>query len=190
MKDSRVLATTYRGVRRLHVSADAVSDAMCSSNEPAKNLAKYDGIYEPLVKGRAARHSLWLISKHENGRTEVFTIHPGSGRETLPIFSHEEEAETFLWLGSPGADWRARETTAEELVALLYGPCASVGKVALDPLPLFGDKAMGGLVSLLREDFVQNLVDERLPRASCWGSSKPEVPVGSRLSENSRRRRV
>jgi hypothetical protein len=174
----------------LHVSADAVSDAMRSSNEPAKNPATYEGIYEPLVKGRAARRPLWLISKHENGRTEVFTIHPGSGRETLPIFSHEEEAETFLWLGSPGAGWRARETTAEELVSLLYGPCAGVGTVALDPLPLFGDKAMGGLVSLVREDFVWNLVDDREPRASCRYSFEPETPAGSRLSENFGRRRV
>jgi hypothetical protein len=163
---------------------------MCSSNEPAKNPAKYEGMYEPLVKARAARHPLWLISKHENGRTEVFTLHSGTSRETLPIFSHEVEAETFLWLGSPGAGWRARETTAEELVSLLYGPCAGVGKVALDPLPLFGDKAMGGLVSLLRKDFVRNLVDEREPQVSCRGSSRPEVLAGSRLSENPRRRRV
>ena len=154
----------------MQVSADAVSDAISSNNEPTKNHAKYEGLSEPLVKGRAARRSLWLISKHEKGQTEIFIIHPGSGRETLPIFSHEDEAETFLWLGSPGAGWRARETTAGELVSLLYGPCVDVEKVALDPLPLFADKAMGGLVSLLREDFVRNLIDEREPRASFRGS--------------------
>lgn len=154
----------------MHVSTDAVSDVMRSNDEPTKCRAKYGEGFVPLVKGKAARRPLWLISKHENGRTEVFTIHPGSGRETLPIFSHEEEAETFLWLGSPGAGWRARETTAGELVSLLYGPCVDVEKVALDPLPLFGDKAMGGLVSLLREDFVRNLVDEREPRVSCRDS--------------------
>jgi hypothetical protein len=187
---SDIFAITHQGVGRLHVSADAVSDVMRSNNEPAKNPATYEGIYESLVKGRAAPRSLWLISNHENGRTEVFTIHTGTGRETLPIFSHEEEAETFLWLGSPGAGWRARATTAGELVSLLYGPCAEVGKVALDPLPLFGDEAMGGLVSLLREDFVRTLVDEREPRASCQASFEPEAPAGSRLSEDFGRRRV
>ncbi len=69
------------------MSADAVSDAKCSSNEPAKNPAKYEEIHEPLEKGRVARRPLWLIAKHENGRTAVFTIHPDSDRETLPIFT-------------------------------------------------------------------------------------------------------
>jgi hypothetical protein len=172
------------------VSDDVVSDAMRSSNEPAQHPANYKGKHKPRLKGRAGRRLLWLISKHENGRMEVFTIHFDSGSETLPIFIHEEEAETFLWLGSPGAGWRARETTAGELVSLLYGPCAGVVKVALDPLPLFGNKAMCGLVSLLREDFVRNLINERGPRASCRGSSKPEMPAGSRLSRNFRRRIV
>ncbi len=173
------------------MSADVAADGLRSSKEPAQNPAKYKGKHKQRVKGRAGRRPLWLISKHDNGRIEVFTIHTDSGSETLPIFSHEEEAETFLWLGSPGAGWRARETTAGELVSLLYGPCAGVVKVALDPLPLFGDKeAMCGLVSLLREDFVRNLVNERGPRASCRGSSKPEMPAGSRLSRNFRRRIV
>ena len=114
----------------------------------------------------------------------------GSGRETLPIFSHEEEAEMFLWLGAPGACWRATETTAEELVSLLCGPCANVRKMALDTLPLFGDAAMAGLVSLLREDFVRNLMDEREPRAPCHSSFEPEAPAGSESSDSFGRRIV
>lgn len=190
MKDSRVFVSGHKGVERLRVSADVVSDTARSNNEPTKNHAKYGGLSEPLVKSRAARRPLWLIAKHENGRTEVFTIHPGSDGKTLPIFSHEEEAEMFLWLGSPGAGWRARETTAGELVSLLCGPCADVGKVALDPLPLFGDEAMAGLVSLPREDFMRNLIDEREPRIPCRGSFEPEEPVGSGFSESFGRRRV
>lgn len=169
--------------------AYTVSDAMRSNNEPAQNPGKCGAINEPLVKDKPVWHPLYLISKHENGQTEIFTI-PGSGRETLPISSHEEEAEMFLWLGAPGAYWRARETTAGELVSLLYGPCTDIEKVALDPLPLFGNKAMGGLVSLLREDFVRNLVDEREPRAPCKGSFEPEATAGSRLSESFGRRNV
>ncbi len=190
MKGSDIFAIRYKGIGRLRVSADAVSDAVRSNNEPTKNHAEYGGLSAPLLKGRVARRSLWLISKHENGQTEIFTIHPGSGRETLPIFSHEDEAETFLWLGVPRAGWRARETTAGVLVSLLCGPCADVGRVALDPLPLFGDAAMGGLVSLLREDFVRNLVSEREPQTSYQGSFEPEALTGSRLSENVVRRRV
>ncbi|MDP8974320.1 MAG: hypothetical protein M3N45_14415 [Actinomycetota bacterium] len=190
MKDSRVFAFTHDGLEHSHASAHAVWNAVRSNNEPMKNHAKYGELPKTLAKSGAARRLLWLISKHENGSMEVFTIHSGSGRETLPIFSHEEEAETFLWLGSPGAGWQARETTAGELVSLLYSPCADVEKVALDPLPLFGDEAMGGLVSLLREDFVRNLVDEREPWTSCQGSFGPEAPAGSESSETFGRRRA
>lgn len=189
MKDSRVLAIVYRGVGYLRAWAYTVSDAMRSNNEPAQNPGKYGAINEPLVKDKPVRRPLYLISKHENGQTEIFTI-PGSGRETLPIFSHEEEAEMFLLLGAPGAYWRARETTAEELISLLCGPCVGVRRVALDPLPLLDDAAMGGLVSLLREDFLRNLVDEREPRAPWQGSFGPEAAAGSGLSENARRRRA
>lgn len=99
----------------------------------------------------------------------MFTINPGTARETLPIFGHEVEAEMFLLFGKPGVAWRARETSAEELVALLCGPCANVGKVALDPLPLFGDEAMAGLVSLPRRVFVRDLMVQGRLRMPCVG---------------------
>ena len=120
------------------MSASAVWNAIRLNNEPAKNHTEYGRFPAPLAKSSVAGRPLWLIAKHENSRAEVFTIHPGSVRETLPIFSHEEEAQMFLWLGAPGAGWRTRETTARELVWLLCGPYADVGKVALDPVPLFG----------------------------------------------------
>lgn len=172
----------------MYVSPDAVSDAIRSNNEP-KNHDKCGGA-EPDMTSRAARGSLWLIARHENGRTEIFTVHPGSHRETLPIFSHEEEAEMFLWLDAPGAGWRARETTAESLVSLLYGTCVGVGEVALDPLPLFDHGAMAGLVSLLREDFVRNLIDEREPQASRQGSFERGMPGAPGFSGSFERRRA
>ncbi len=100
---------------------------------------------------------LWLIAKHENGQMKILTTNPGSERETLPIFSHEEEAEMFLWFGAAGTGWWVRETTVGELVSVLYGPCVGVKKVALDPLPMFDDEAMVNLVSLGRGDFLRTL---------------------------------
>jgi hypothetical protein len=43
----------------------------------------------------------WLITKNESGRLEVLTIdrQDEEGEEVLPVFSHQEEAEMFLWLG-------------------------------------------------------------------------------------------
>ena len=119
-----------------------------------------------MTRSWVVRRPLWLITKHENGRMVVLTIEHGSDGETLPIFSHEEEAEIFLRLGAPGIDWEARETTAEELISVLCGPCAEVKKVALDPLPVVGGEMMIDLVSLGRENFVRSLVGEREPSAS------------------------
>lgn len=172
------------------MSTSAVSDTTRSNNESTKNHAKYGRSCDLLIKSGTARRPLWLIAKQENVRLDVLTIHSDSDGETLPIFSHEEEAEMFLWLGTLEAGWRARETTAGELVSLLYGLCAVVGKVALDPLPLFGDDAMAGLVSLPWEDFVRNLIGEHELRAPCQGSFESEARADSRFSESFGRRRV
>jgi hypothetical protein len=54
---------------------------------------------------RAARErpgtTYWLIAKKETGPLEVLTIdgNDEEGEEVLPLFSHQEEAEMFLWLG-------------------------------------------------------------------------------------------
>jgi hypothetical protein len=44
----------------------------------------------------------WLIT---NGQGDVLTL-DYDGEELLPVFSHREEAEMFLRLGSAGYDWR------------------------------------------------------------------------------------
>ena len=100
----------------------------------------------------------WLIARHNNAQLELLTIDAG-GEKALPVFSFEEEAEAFLSLGALGANWGIRETTPGELVSMLYGPCAGVGRVALDPLPELGGEAIVGLVSLSRERFCKNVKD-------------------------------
>ena len=73
----------------------------------------------------------------------------------MPVFSHEEEAEMFLRLWEVRFHgWQVRESTAGELVSVLCGPCASVERVALDPLPEMVLERTVGLVSLSRERFV------------------------------------
>jgi hypothetical protein len=95
----------------------------------------------------------WLIT---NGRRDVFTL-PYQGEEMLPVFSHREEAEMFLRLGSVGYDCRASESGARELVSVLCGPCAGVREVALDPLPEMVADGCMGLVSLCRERFLRRI---------------------------------
>jgi len=82
------------------------------------------------------------------------------GKRLLPVFSFQEEAEMFLYLGGYGDDgWRVRQSSPGELVSILYGPCAEVRSVALDPLPGMLEEGTVGLVTLVRERFVQAVLD-------------------------------
>jgi hypothetical protein len=113
-----------------------------------------------VLKNEAApktrRLAYWLIVKNENERIEILIDGlAGSGEEALPVFSHEEEAEVFLSHSEAKDDgWRARESTAGELISVLFGSCASVKEVALDPLPEMVAQRTLGLVSLSRERFM------------------------------------
>ena len=107
--------------------------------------------------GRQPDSAYWLIAKNQNGRVEMLTIECG-GEQALPVFSFEEEAELFLALGGVGRGWWVRESGAGEIVSVLYGPCAGVRSVVLDPLPEMVAEAAVGLVSLSRERFVELLV--------------------------------
>jgi hypothetical protein len=96
----------------------------------------------------------WLIVKNANGRIEVLTL----GRddtEMLPVFSFEEEAAMFLRLRGVGEEWRVKEGGAGELISVLLGPCAGIKEVTLDPLPEMVAERTVGLVSLLRESFLE-----------------------------------
>lgn len=139
------------------------------------------------MRSRAWRRPFWLIANQESGSMGVLTIDPGAASETLPIFSFEEEAEAFLRLAVLGMGWRTRMTTAGELISVLYGPCAGVERVALDPLPDFGGGTMAYLVSLHRKRFVRNLVGEDEP--SIGHQSRPrkgcsQAPGRKRLGDD------
>jgi hypothetical protein len=62
----------------------------------------------------------------------------------------------FLWsFGTSGDGWRVRETSAGEVVSLLYGPCCDAQTVVLDPLPRMPADGLLGLVALDRRRFVE-----------------------------------
>ena len=58
-------------------------------------------------KNRAARRSFWLIATRAHGWREVLTIDAG-GETVLPVFSFQEEGESFLRLEGTEADWWTR----------------------------------------------------------------------------------
>jgi hypothetical protein len=102
----------------------------------------------------------WLITRNENCRIEMLTIRLPEGKEALPVFSFEEEAQMYLGFEASGEGWRIRETRAGELVSVLFGLCARVGRVTLDPLPKTVADETVGLLSVDRKSFVQDLLDK------------------------------
>jgi hypothetical protein len=80
--------------------------------------------------------------------------------KVLLVFSFEEEAEMFLHLGGyADSGWRVRESSAGELVSVLYGPCIDVEGVALDPLPEMLEDGTLELVEVGRRRFVEQLLE-------------------------------
>ena len=94
---------------------------------------------------------------------EPLTLDADGDGGFLPVFSFEEEAQTFLELlgeEGKGTRWRIRETSPGELISVLLALCAQVKRVALDPLPLSCGKAILPFISVKRNHFVQDLMGE------------------------------
>jgi hypothetical protein len=125
------------------------------------------------VTGRAQGLAYWLIVKNEHGRIEVLTL---DGKKTLAVFSSENEAEMFLRLEGVADGWQVSESRGGELVSMLYGLCAGVKDVALDPLPeMVADDRTVGLVSLDRKRFIRRLLARKGFCEPDRGSSPLEV---------------
>ena len=78
----------------------------------------------------------WVVFADECRLTCPLTLSLEGGKEALAVFSHQEEADMLLrWFGTAGEGWHIRQTSAGEVVSLLYGPCCGANTVVLDPLP-------------------------------------------------------
>jgi hypothetical protein len=116
------------------------------------------------VPRRDGTQRYWVIAKDAKdgfGQPEVLTVDLDGTGEALPVFSFEEEAEMFLWLQTTEDGREVRETTPGQLVSILYGPCAHVGRVMLDPLPEIGASMQNSLLGMDRNDFVESVMGAR-----------------------------
>jgi hypothetical protein len=88
---------------------------------------------------------------------ELLAIVLDESEEAVPVFDSVEEAEEFLdSIGEFGEDWRAREVSAQELIALLEYQGEEVEYVALSPPP---EKMEGGMdVQLLYREILVDLL--------------------------------
>ena len=103
----------------------------------------------------------WVIAKDGFGQPDLLTVDLDDAGQALPVFSFEEEAEMFLWLQTTEEGREVRETTPGQLVSILYGPCADVGRVMLDPLPEIGARIQISLLGIERNDFVESVMGAR-----------------------------
>jgi hypothetical protein len=107
--------------------------------------------------------SHWLITKYSHSKMNALTIHLGGDGEGLAVFGFEEEAKMFLHFrrAALGEGWGVRQTSAGELVSVLYGPCSNARKVVLDPLPgVVGGEELIGFLSVQRNAFLRKLLGE------------------------------
>ena len=116
------------------------------------------------VPRRAGTQRYWVIAKDAKdgfGRPDPLTVDLDGTGQALPVFSFEEEAEPFLWLQTTEDGREVRGTTPGQLVSILYGPCAHVGRVMLDPLPEIGARVQISLLGMDRNDFVESVMGAR-----------------------------
>jgi hypothetical protein len=119
------------------------------------------------VPRRDGTQRYWVIAKDAKnakdgfGQPDLLRVDLDGAGEALPIFSFEEEAEMFIWLQTTEDGREVRGITPGQLVSILYGPCADVGRVMLDPLPEIGARMQISLLGMDRHDFVESVMGAR-----------------------------
>jgi hypothetical protein len=104
--------------------------------------------------------SYWLIVRDEKSRVEVLTVWLTGHGEALPVFSFEEDAKSFCERRGLGSGWRVKEISTDELALVLFGLCADVKRIALDPLAQKGAEMLVPLTCMRCEDFLGFLFRE------------------------------
>jgi hypothetical protein len=84
---------------------------------------------------RPSGSAFWLIFADEHQLMHPVTVTLPGGGEALAIFSSEEEAEMFLWLGMEGDGWRTGETSAGESSRCCAAPARRPGAWTSTPSP-------------------------------------------------------
>ncbi len=115
--------------------------------------------------------SYWLVVRHESGLMDALTRVIGPER-ALVVFGFEDEAQMFFMSASLGDGWCIRESSAGELISMLFGPCAYVDGVLLDPPPEVCPSPTPRIVG--RRRFVDFLADRQM----LWLSARANAGGG------------
>jgi hypothetical protein len=154
--------------------------------DTVERLGRVTEMVDVLAERRRSRHAspgsmFWVVFADECRLTCPLTLSLEGGKEALAVFSHQEEADMLLrWFGTVGEGWRIRQTSAGEVVSLLYGPCCGANTVALDPLPEMLADSFISSVALQRGRFFRWVTSRKLSPPRCCRTPVERVtfPIG------------
>jgi hypothetical protein len=122
---------------------------------------------------RRRRSETWWMISREGARGVVPLTLGRPGRRALALFGFAEEAALYLHLADLENDgWWVRESGPGEIASMLFGPCAGVNLVALDPLPVGVDGTLDSVCTEKRR-FLARLLG---------ADTQNQRPTGSRGS--------
>jgi hypothetical protein len=98
-------------------------------------------------------HAFWMVLEGSPQALPLTVFLSDGTTEALALFSGEEEARIFCHFCEKGASANIRQTTAGEVISLLYCPWCAAKHVALDPFPEILGGRLLELLTLDREDF-------------------------------------
>lgn len=122
-----------------------------------------------------------VVARQGDRGLELVRVPSGGRDRVLPVFTAGWAARGYLFAEASGGGWHVRACSPGELVSLLFGPCADVGWVALDPRP--GHRS-GPLAAnaMPRDNFVDYLLCSRSPsslRRSDFGTVREPFANGN-----------
>ncbi len=129
---------------------------------------------------RGRSEAWWMISREGAGGVEPLTLgYPG--RRALALFGFAEEAELYLRLAGIESDgWEVRESGPGEVASMLFGPCAGVKLVALDPLPGMAPDVEPGSVCTEKSRLLARLLGAGTPGRCPNGSLESRAQTRTR----------
>jgi len=99
--------------------------------------------------------AFWVVLEGD-ARGNPLKVSLPDGKEAIALFSGEEEARMFChFRQEEGASANIRQTTAGEVLSLMYCPWCAAKQVALDPFTEILGERLLGLLTLDREDFAR-----------------------------------
>ena len=132
--------------------------------------------------------AFWVVLEGDARRLPLTLFLP-DGKEAIALFSGEEEARMFCHFRQEeeeGASANIRQTTAGEVLSLMYCPWCAAKHVALDPFPEILGKRLLELLTLDREGFARRFAgldsEPVAPRAPWEGPSS--LPLTASPSKN------